>query len=458
MITHEENRNFSNVDKDTPMGNLLRRYWHPLCASAELEDNRVQPIRLLGEDLVLYRDYAGTVGLLARQCPHRRADLSYGWVEECGLRCSYHGWLFNDLGECREQPFEDTTNPKSRFREKIKQPSYRTAEKAGLIWAYLGPEPAPLVPNWEPFTWSNGFVQIVTSTIPCNWLQTQENSIDPVHFEWLHDTWQRRIKGDRTFVAARHRQIAFDEFEYGFTYRRLREDIDETSELWTVGRVCLWPNALFTGGHFEWRVPIDNNNTLSIGWFFEPVPVDARPYSQETIPYWKSPIREPDSGRLITSHIMNQDFVAWIGQGPLSDRECEHLGTSDLGVRQMRKRLVEEAQIVARGGNPKAIIRDSKLNEGGISLPIVGRDKLINGPTREEFEQALAGTTQVYGGPFPFLAGQPDHIKAEYNRAMAPVRTVDECTGNLESPHGEVATVSGGSDSIPKTSWRGPLT
>ncbi len=417
MITTEENRRISEVGPGTLMGTLLRRYWHPVAAVAELDDQPVKALRLMGEDLVLYRDHAGTYGLLGRHCPHRRADLSYGWVEKCGLRCSYHGWLFDEAGHCTEQPFEEVVNPGSRFRRGVKAVTYKAEAKAGLLWAYLGPDAAPLVPTWEPFTWSDGFVQIVTSEVPCNWLQSQDNSIDPVHFEWLHETWSRRLAGMRDYVAPRHCKLAFDEFDYGITYRRVRDNSDETSELWTIGRVCLWPNALFTGGHFEWRVPIDDENTLSVGWFFEPVPTDRRPYHQERIPYWSSAVQDPATGRRVTSHIMNQDFVAWVGQGRLSDREEEHPGRSDRGVLLMRRRLLEEAEVVAAGGEPKGLLRDSRRNVC-VVLPIVGRDGFLRGPEREALVQELARTQEAYGGPFRWLAGQPESVRKEYEKAM----------------------------------------
>ena len=108
------------------------------------------------------------------------------------------------------------------------------------------------------------------SEIPCNWFQGQENSIDPIHFEWLHSNWSAAQRGDSA-RAPRHLKIAFDEFEWGFIYRRVREDTTEDDELWTVGRVCLWPNCLYTG-KFEWRVPIDDEHTLHVAWFNDPVP------------------------------------------------------------------------------------------------------------------------------------------------------------------------------------------
>src|SRR3954452_3764837 len=195
MISVEQNQKLTRVGKGTPMGELLRRYWHPIAAVTEFEDKATKPVRLMGENLVLYKDLSGTYGLIDRQCPHRRADMAYGWVEECGLRCSYHGWLFSERGQCLQQPFEEIAHPEARFKDRIAVKAYPVEAKAGLLWAYLGPAPAPLVPTWEPFTWTNGFVQIVFAEVPCNWLQAQENSIDPVHFEWLHSNWSRVLKG-----------------------------------------------------------------------------------------------------------------------------------------------------------------------------------------------------------------------------------------------------------------------
>ena len=189
MLTEERNQVLTRVGAGTPMGILMRRYWHPIAAVSELDDNPVKPVRLMGEDLVLYRDRAGTLGLLDRKCAHRRADLSYGYVEDCGLRCNYHGWRYDERGRCIQQPYEERVDPDAKVRKSIRLKWYRVEAKAGLVWAHLGPEPAPLVPTWEPFTWKNGFVQIVFAEIPCNWFQCQENSIDPVHFEWMHDNW-----------------------------------------------------------------------------------------------------------------------------------------------------------------------------------------------------------------------------------------------------------------------------
>jgi 5,5'-dehydrodivanillate O-demethylase len=418
LLSEKQNLSVMQVGRGTLMGELLRRYWMPIAAVTELDDNPIKPVRLMGEDLVLYKDARGHYGLVDRHCPHRRADLSCGWVEERGLRCHYHGWLWDGTGRCVEQPFEEIAHPEARFKDRVEIVAYPVEAKGGLLWAYLGPAPAPLVPSWEPFAWQNGFVQVVFAEVPCNWFQCQENSIDPVHFEWLHGRWARVLKGIDGDRPPTHLRVGFDEFEYGFTYRRILEGQSEQDELWTVGRTCLWPNCLFTGGHFEWRVPIDDGNMLSVGWFFDRVPNEMEPFKQDRIPYWHAPLKDPRTGRFITTHVMNQDFAAWVGQGALADRTREHLGESDRGVIMMRKRMLEEAEVVAAGGEPKAVIRDAKKNVC-VRLPIIGRERFVNGFPRAELDRPRESTPGViFPKDFVFLAGQPEEIRLEYRRAM----------------------------------------
>jgi 5,5'-dehydrodivanillate O-demethylase len=404
MLSAKDNEALTRVGRGTPMGELMRRYWQPIAAVAQLDEQPTLPVRLLGEDLVLFRDTRGGYGLLDRHCAHRRADLTYGIVEECGLRCNYHGWLYDARGACLEQPFEDVARPDGRFKDKIRLAAYPVEAKAGLLWAYLGPAPAPLVPDWDLYH-DNGYKQIVFSEIPCNWFQGQENSIDPIHFEWLHSNWSAAQRGGPR--VPRHLKIAFEEFEWGFTYRRVREDTTEDDELWRVGRVCLWPNCLYTG-KFEWRVPIDDERTLHVAWFTDPVP-GPEPFEQPRIPYWFGPIRDPQTGRWITSHIMNQDFVAWMGQGAIADRTKEHLGESDRGIILMRRRMLEEAGVVARGGDPKAVIRDAAKNHR-LELPTIreGRGAAVRPPDAPR--------------PMVFHVGQPQAIIDDMRRVWAERR------------------------------------
>jgi 5,5'-dehydrodivanillate O-demethylase len=415
MLSREDNERLTRVGPGTPMGELLRRYWMPIAALTEFDRKATKPIRLLGEDLVLYKDLQGTFGLIDRQCAHRRADLSYGFVEQRGLRCNYHGWLFEGSGRCIEQPYDDTVDSDARFKDKIRIRSYPVETKAGLIWAYLGPLPAPLVPNWEPFTWQNGFRQIVFAEVPCNWFQAQENSIDPVHFEWMHMNWSLRLNDETGPYSPKHLRVEFEEFDYGFVYRRLREGMKESDPLWTIGRVCLWPNALFTGSHFEWRVPMDDENTLSVTWAFERVPKEREPYNQAAIPSWSGPVKDPETGRWITSHVMNQDFVAWVGQGVIADRTKEHLGQSDRGILMLRKRFFDDFERVANGQDPKGVIRDSANNDC-VSLPIAHRSAFVDGMSLEELLKHPIFSTQLAG--YVFQTGQPEEVRRQYEEAM----------------------------------------
>jgi 5,5'-dehydrodivanillate O-demethylase len=189
----------------------------------------------------------------------------------------------------------------------------------------------------------------------------------------------------------------------------------ESDPLWTVGRVCLWPNALFTGSHFEWRVPIDDENTLSVTWAFERVPKDREPYVQGPIPSWHGPIQDPATRRWLTSHIMNQDFVAWVGQGTIADRTKEHLGQSDRGVLMLRRRFLEELDRLSQGHDPKGLIRDPQLNEC-VSLPIAHRSLFVDGLTLEELLHHPIFGAQLKG--YVFQAGQPEELRRAYEDAM----------------------------------------
>jgi 5,5'-dehydrodivanillate O-demethylase len=397
VLSKEDNALLTQVGPGTPMGELLRRYWMPIAAVEELEETPTKQVRLMGEDLALYKDKGGTYGLIDLHCPHRRADLSYGMVEDCGLRCNYHGWAFNERGDCIDQPFEDVAHPEAHFKERIKIKAYPARAKAGLIWAYLGPQPVPELWDWDIYH-ERGFKQIVFSEIPCNWLQCAENDIDPVHVEWLHGNWSIRLKGKDGPYTPGHLRVGFDEFEYGYVYRRIRNDTGE----WTQGQICLWPNCLLPGNHFEWRVPIDDANTLSVGWFMDRIP-GTRPFEQERIPYWWSPIKDEKTGRWVSSHVMNQDFIAWVGQGTVSDRWNEHLGASDEGVIELRRRLLADIKVVEDGGDPKGILRDPAKNDK-IYLPRSARARTGFGAPQQE------------PTPFQFLAGQPPAITDEMKR------------------------------------------
>ncbi|MBK6004862.1 aromatic ring-hydroxylating dioxygenase subunit alpha [Ramlibacter ginsenosidimutans] len=414
MLTEEKNRLLTQVGPGTPMGNLLRRYWMPVAGVSEFDSRSTKPIRLMGEDLVLYKDLGGNFGLVDRRCAHRRADLSYGMVEQSGLRCNYHGWAFDHTGQCISQPFEDTCFPERDTKARISIKSYPVQAKGGMLWTYMGPQPAPLLPDWEAFSWDNGFSQVVISEVPCNWFQCQENSIDPVHFEWMHENWGRRLRTGDLSHGPKHLKLDFDEFEYGFVYRRTREDSGENDDAWTIGRVCLWPNGFFLGEHFEWRVPIDDENTLSVTWKYTRVPKGREPYVQGSIPTWYGPLKD-ERGNWIDTHVMNQDFLAWVGQGVIADRTQEHLGASDRGIVAIRRRFFDELEKVAAGGDPKGIIRDPARNVK-VQLPMMDRAQVVEGFTVDEIMQHPR--MKVLYRTYIFQAGQPESVRKAFSDAM----------------------------------------
>jgi 5,5'-dehydrodivanillate O-demethylase len=414
MLSAEKNKTLTQVGAGTPMGDLLRRYWQPVAAVSDLETNAIKPVRIMGEDLVVYKDLSGTHGLIARHCRHRAADLAYGYVERCGLRCHYHGWVYDEGGRCIAQPFEEKFDPQGRLKKRIRTTAYPVQAKAGLLWAYLGPQPAPLLPEWEPYSWKNGFVQIVFAHVPCNWLQAQENSIDPVHFEWMHENWRTRLEGRTGPYAAAHLKIGFDEFDFGFVYKRVREGSDESDPLWTTGRVCLWPNGFFLGEHFEWRVPVDDENMLSVTWSFIRVPKEAEPYEQKKIPAWTAPIKDR-AGRWITSHVINQDIVAWVGQGAIADRTKENLGASDRGISMLRKQLFRDLDAIADGKDPKGLIRDPARNRS-VELPNIGRKLYTEGMTLAQYREHPFWKQLLED--FRWHYGQPEEVRREFREAM----------------------------------------
>ena len=329
------------------MGELLRRYWAPIGAVAELDDNPIKPIRLMNEDLVLYKDLSGQYGLVDRHCPHRRADLSYGWVEECGLRCNYHGWLWDESGACAHQPFEEISHPDARFKERVHIKAYPVEAKAGLLWAYMGParqetagaqlRAVPARQRLRPDrarrrARATGSSARRTRSIRC----TSNGCTTPGH-----ESYAAPSSGP---PPPTHLKLNFVEFEHGFQYQRVRQGQSEDDELWTVGRVSLWPHGFYLGSHFEWRIPVDDENCLSVCWFYQHVPKEREPFVQDRIPYWYAPLKDEQTGRWITSHTVNQDFVGWVGQGAIADRTREHLGESDRGVILLRRRMLEEAR------------------------------------------------------------------------------------------------------------------
>ena len=377
MLTAEQNDRYTRVGPGTPMGKVMRRYWQPIAPSAELnEENPTKEIKLLGEDLLLYRDLKGRVGCIEPTCAHRKANLSYGIPEENGLRCAYHGWVYNETGACLEQPSEPADK---KFKEKVCLKAYPVEELGGLIFVYMGPQPTPLLPNWDLMVWDNVTRNIRMNLLPCNWLQCMDNSMDPVHFQWLHRYWgglatsrklppEERAQFERSALrkGRRHLKVGFDRFEYGIMKRRLMEGETEEDEYWRIGHPILFPNVLRVSGNyrhsFQYRVPVDDTHTLHLIYALNVAEPGKTAPHQDPVPYQYMELYD-EKGRLNNTTIPSQDEAAWIMQGPITDRTTEHLGATDVGIIMFRKLIEEQFKTVENGGDPINVHRDPAKNK-----------------------------------------------------------------------------------------------
>jgi 5,5'-dehydrodivanillate O-demethylase len=394
MLTEDQNKQLTQVSLGTPMGELLRRYWHPVAAVEELEERPTRPIRILGEDLVIFKCGEDGYGLIDRLCAHRLTDLAYGIVEDCILRCPAHGWAYSDTGVCVDQPFEEELI-------EVKLNAYKAVAKAGMIWAYLGEEPAPLIPDWEPFHWQDtGLVQVVMSVLHCNWLQCQENTMDGIDMELFTAAFEEAMRTGEP-PPLPDAEFEFDEFEHGFLVRNTTNP--------SITKTSIWPNALFAGDarscRLEWRVPMDDERTLEVVWFLDRPADGANVELPEKVPYWFGQTRD-DKGEAITSHRLNQKFAIWLNQSPIVDRTKEVLSEGDEGVIAFRNKLFTQMQVIEDGGDPKGLIYDE------------GQNQRLHLPFTEPITIASANKDEAASVEFPWLAGQPEEV-AEYYKKIA---------------------------------------
>ncbi|MCH8198493.1 MAG: hypothetical protein IIA54_00285 [Chloroflexi bacterium] len=260
-------------------------------------------------------------------------------------------------------------------------------------------------------------MEVALAELPCNWLQCQENSHDPVHLEWLHGYWgvhQQREKARKEggepdtmpIIPRHHKKIGFSEFEHGIIKRRIVDDATEEDADWKTGHPALFPHILYVGdmrqSNLQFRVPIDDTHTLHVTWFFYKAAPGAEPLVQESVPYFNVPLYD-DDGALIPDLVNHQDFLAWITQGPNADRTLEKLGESDRGIILLRKQLKEQLAIVADGGDPMNVFRDPARNEC-ITLP------LERWPSMNQLSQF-----STYTAP---QAGETDEMKAGIQRVL----------------------------------------
>jgi phenylpropionate dioxygenase-like ring-hydroxylating dioxygenase large terminal subunit len=364
-----ENADLTHVGFGTPMGELMRRYWQPVCLSSDI-DELPKRVTILDEALVAFRDRRGRVGVLDAHCCHRGTSLEYGRVETDGIRCCYHGFLFAPDGTCLQQPGEP---PTSSFRDKLAQPAYPAREFGGLVFAFMGPpDTVPLFPQFDildqPDTTLFAYRNLSRGAVAaCNWLQIQENAMDPVHTAVLHST----ISGPQfTEIYATLPQLDFEATPYGMKY--IRTAPLPSGRTFTRVQEVFTPNMRAIADNITPDQPHEERATL-IGWW---VPVD----DTHTIGFHIEAVRNGDAARMSTfakakegrtSGIQDahrsyedtqrhpDDREAQVSQRPIAVHAHEHLGTTDRGIIMFRELLRGAIDDVRLGRDPQGVFRDA---------------------------------------------------------------------------------------------------
>lgn len=363
---HSSDEELTQVGPGTPCGEYMRRYWQPFAQSADLNATP-KNLRILGEDLVMFRDGQGRAGVLTPRCIHRGTSLFYGKVDEHGIRCCYHGWQFDVEGRCIDQPCEPAG---SSFKDRVRQPWYPVQERYGLAFVYMGPPgKKPLLPKWDILenVADDHLVAAIGPSgigvggsesepvVPWNWLQDYENTMDPFHVPILHASF--------TEVHFHPEMAIMPDVDYKLTalgmhysaHRTLEDgrDMDRVSP-------CILPNvrsvpdvrlAAGQSSRVGWVVPMDDANHLCFHAFLTP---KAKPgWVQGRGRKW-SAMTDEEKQRL------PGDYEAQISQGAITLHSEEHLGASDKGIIMLRKLLRQQIRLVQQGGDPVGLVYDAK--------------------------------------------------------------------------------------------------
>lgn len=393
MISAEENRLLTQTDAKTPAGELLRRYWQPVALSEELpESGPPQTVRIMGEELVLFRDDQGRPGLLGLHCSHRGTDLSYGRLENGGLRCLYHGWLYDIRGRVLEQPGEPGGGAQ---RQSICHLAYPCQESGGVVFAYMGPGDPPLLPRYEFLTVPEPQRSVTKIFYKCNYLQGNEGNIDPVHLSFLHQylnesqvVHKRIVPGtgatDNALLAEDIAPtIEVEVMDYGLRIYTIRGAGADKRYLRITNFIM--PNLSAFGGStvgegyaVHWHVPINDTCHWKYVFMFsreKALPHDLRQKHRADIsPEYRLSRHETnryqqdrDSMRTKTFTGMGLNFqahdaFATESQGRIQDRTAEHLVSSDKAIVAARKLLLNGIEDVKQGREPRHRISDPKMN------------------------------------------------------------------------------------------------
>lgn len=388
MLTQEENELLCRVEGDAPMGQMMRRHWTPVCLIEEVTEPDGAPVkaRIFGEDLVVFRDTDGNVGVMDEYCPHRRASLVFGRNENCGLRCLYHGWKMDVRGNVIEMVSEPAASVAS---QKVKHKAYPVQEWGGFVWAYMGSDygtatmPAFKPPAWAPT--ADAKVTIAKAIIPCNWAQILEGAIDSAHSSSLHssDMVPARIGGAQATESLWLRpstdkapRLQVERTSYGFRYAAIRRPITNATandyvrstvfvapatalippnNLYNVANINVPMDDTHTAFYFmAWGHPSQTPDTATWRKFLgQTVGVDLdatyRPLRNRENNFWQD--REAMKAGNFTgiTGFPNQDIAMWLTMGPIADRTHERLGASDLAIVEFRKLMLDAVHAFQKG-------------------------------------------------------------------------------------------------------------
>jgi nitrite reductase/ring-hydroxylating ferredoxin subunit len=399
MLTQEQNDALTRTGPGTPGGDLLRRYWQPIALASELPVGGPPiPIDVLGEELVLFRDEEGRLGLLDRHCCHRGTDLSYGRLENGGLRCLYHGWLYDVTGRCLEQPLE----PKeSTFKDKVRQTAYPVVERAGAFFAYMGPGAAPEFPNFDFFTYPASNRHSHKVFLDCNYMQANEGNYDPAHVGQLHRTFDPTRKPGLVFGslkivgteiegavidAQETPKLKVENTHFGLRIFQVRSGGPGRTYLrvtayglpnWSViagpqggdGHIGIWHVPIDDFTHWRWHfsvrrdAPLDHTSRMAQNRTgdeyddeFHMSRKRANRYRQDRGKFTEN---FTGMGRNFNVH----DAFATESQGAIQDRTKEHLATTDLAVAAARRMMLRAIEDIKAGKDPVGVVRSAEAND-----------------------------------------------------------------------------------------------
>lgn len=399
MLSKDVNDLITQTGAGTPCGRLMRHYWQPAALSDELQGRRpVVPVRLLGEDLVLYRSRQGQLGLIGRHCPHRGADMCYGRLEDAGLRCAFHGWLFDESGQCLEQPAEEEG---SELHKKVTTPAYPVIERAGIVWAYMGDGAPPALPELDCFVAPDSHVFAFKGFMACNWLQALEVGIDPAHASFLHrylqdedpaESYGKQFR-DKTIGADMpmtrilreypRPEINVERTAYGLRLIALRNLDNQGMHVRVTNQI--FPHAIAipmspTMTITQWHVPVDDETSYwyaiftSFGEAVDKARMRAQRLELYELPDYKPRLNrsnnwgyDPDEQETATYTGMGMDINVhdqWAVESPgaIFDRTKENLARSDVGIAAYRQILRQAISAAAEGG---ALPMDLRNGDGG---------------------------------------------------------------------------------------------